>query len=169
MRGVLLTVALCVALALAGCGGGDSSSSGSTAESSTATSEEAQAPEESTETKPTVEVPNGPPPKQLETKDLIEGTGPEAKAGDYVTVQYVLVDYKSGKEIEASWDRGEPFSFTLGAGEVIPGWDQGVEGMKAGGRRELIIPPKLAYGPAGSGPIGPNSTLIFVIDLLSIE
>lgn len=163
MRGVLLTIALCLALAIAGCG--DSSSSSSTAE----TTEAAKAPEESSETKPTVEVPSGPPPKQLETKELIEGTGAEAKAGDYVTVQYVLVDYKSGKEIEASWDRGEPFSFTLGAGEVIKGWDQGVEGMKVGGRRELIIPPQLAYGSAQSGPIAPNSTLIFVIDLLEAE
>lgn len=170
MRGLLLTIALCSALAIVGCGGGDSSSSGSTAESSTATSEEAKAPEESSETKPTVTVPSGPPPKQLESKELIEGTGAEAKAGDYVTVQYVLVDYKSGKEIEASWDRGEPFSFTLGAGEVIPGWDQGVQGMKVGGRRELIIPPELAYGPAGSPPaIKPNATLIFVIDLLEVE
>jgi peptidylprolyl isomerase len=166
MRGILLTVVLCLALALAGCGGSDSSSSGSTAEAST---EESKAPEESSETKPTVEVPSGPPPKQLESKELIEGTGAEAKAGDYVTVQYVLVDYKSGKEIEASWDRGEPFSFTLGAGEVIQGWDQGVEGMKVGGRRELIIPPQLAYGSAQSGPIAPNSTLIFVIDLVAVE
>ena len=95
-------------------------------------------------------MPSGAPPKQLETKELEEGTGAEAKAGDKVTVQYVGVGYKSGEEFDASWDRGEPFSFTLGAGEVIPGWDQGVEGMKVGGRRELIIPPELAYGEAGA-------------------
>jgi peptidylprolyl isomerase len=160
----LIFVGVCLALAIVGCGGSDSSS-GSTAK----TTEEAKAPEESTKTKPAVEVPSGPPPKQLETKELIEGTGAEAKAGDYVTVQYVLVDYKSGKEIEASWDRGEPFRFTIGAGEVIKGWDKGVEGMKVGGRRELIIPPQLAYGSAQSGPIAPNSTLIFVIDLLEVE
>lgn len=157
MRGVLLTIALCAALAIAGCGGGDSSSS-------TATSEE------STATKPKVEVPSGPPPKQLKSIDLVEGSGAEAKAGDEITVQYVLVDYKSGKEIEASWDRGEPLTFTLGTGQVIPGWDQGVEGMKVGGRRDLIIPPELAYGSAGSPPvIAPNATLIFVIDLLAVK
>jgi peptidylprolyl isomerase len=161
MRGVLLTIVLCAALALAGCGGGDSSSSGSTAGTS--------ATEESIETKPTVEVPSVPPPKQLESIDLIEGTGAEAKAGDEVTVQYVLVDYESGKEIESSWERNEPFPFVLGTGAVITGWDQGVEGMKVGGRRELIIPPQLAYGSEGSPPIGPNATLIFVIDLVSIK
>lgn len=161
MRGVLLTIALCLALAIAGCGGSDSSSSGSTAESSTT--------EESINTKPVVEAPSGPPPKELEEIELIEGTGPEAKAGDNVTVQYVLVDYKSGKEIESSWERNEPFPFTLGSSSVIPGWEQGVEGMKAGGRRELIIPPELAYGPEGSPPIGPNATLIFVVDMVEIE
>ncbi len=160
MRGILLIVGLCAALALAGCGGSDSSSSGSTGETSS---------EESIETKPVVEAPSGPPPKQLESIELIEGTGAEAKAGDEVTVQYVLVDYKSGKEIESSWERNEPFTFALGAGSVIAGWDQGVEGMKVGGRRELIIPPQLAYGAEGSPPIGPNATLIFVIDLVSVK
>ena len=158
MRGGLLTIALCAALAIAGCGGGGDSSSSSS--SSTV--------EESIKVKPEVEVPSGPPPKQLESTDLIEGSGAEAKAGDSITVQYVLVDYKSGKEIEASWG-GEPLTFTLGTGAVIPGWDQGVEGMKVGGRRELIIPPQLAYGAEGVGPIGPNSTLIFVVDLVAVE
>ena len=115
-------------------------------------------------------IPKGSPPKQLEKKELIEGSGVEAKAGDEVTVQYVGVGYESGEQFDASWDRGEPFTFTLGAGEVIPGWDQGVEGMKVDGRRELIIPPKLAYGAAGAPPaIGPNETLVFVIDLLSVK
>ena len=94
-------------------------------------------------------MPKGAPPKKLEIKELEEGSGAEAKAGDEVTVQYVGVDYKNGKEFDSSWSRSEPFSFSLGAGEVIPGWDQGVEGMKVGGRRELIIPPELAYGEAG--------------------
>lgn len=163
MRGVLLTIALCLALAIAGCGGGDDSSSGS-AETS------ADAPAESINKKPVVEAPSEPPPKELEEIELIEGTGPEAKAGDNVTVQYVLVDYESGKEIESSWERNEPLPFTLGSSSVIPGWEQGVEGMKAGGRRELIIPPELAYGPEGSPPtIKPNATLIFVVDMVSIE
>jgi len=163
MRGILLIIALCLALAVAGCGGSDDSSSSSGAETS------ASAKEESINVKPEVEVPSGPPPKELETIDLIEGTGPEAKAGDNVSVQYVLVDYKSGKEIESSWERNEPFPFVLGSSSVIPGWEQGVEGMKAGGRRELIIPPELAYGAEGSPPIEPNATLIFVVDMVSIE
>ena len=91
-------------------------------------------------------VPKGAPPKKLESKEIVEGSGAEAKSGDEVTVQYVGVDYENGQEFDSSWSRNEPFTFTLGAGEVIPGWDQGVEGMKVGGRRELIIPPNLAYG-----------------------
>jgi len=121
-------------------------------------------------TKPKVKVPSGPPPKKLEVKDLEKGSGATAKAGDAVTVNYVGVNYKTGKEFDASWDRGEPFTFTLGSGEVIPGWDQGVEGMKLGGRRELIIPPALGYGAAGAPPaIPPNETLVFVVDLEAIE
>lgn len=120
-------------------------------------------------TKPKVTVPKGPPPKKLVVKDLQAGTGPAAQAGDEVTVQYVGVDYKTGKQFDASWDRGEPFSFTLGGGEVIKGWDQGIEGMKAGGRRELIIPPGLAYGSQQVGSIAPNSTLVFVVDLLETD
>ena len=158
-----IVVALCLALALAACGGDDDSTTGST--------EAAASPAESDgvaeKTKPKVTVPEGAPPKKLEVRDLEAGTGAAAKAGDEVTVQYVGVNYKDGKEFDASWDRGEPFTFQLGAGMVIPGWDQGVAGMKVGGRRELIIPPDLAYGPEGSPPaIGPNETLIFVIDLL---
>jgi peptidylprolyl isomerase len=109
------------------------------------------------------------PPKTLVVKDVVKGSGKAAKAGDAITVQYVGVDYKTGKQFDASWDRGQPFQFQLGAQMVIPGWDQGVAGMKVGGRRELIIPPDLAYGPQGQPPaIAPNATLIFVIDLVSI-
>ncbi len=116
---------------------------------------------------PTVTVPSGAPPTKLETKDLIVGTGPEAKAGDTVTVNYVGVLYSNGKEFDSSWSRKEPFTFVLGKGQVIPGWDQGVVGMKVGGRRELIIPAELAYGAKGSPPkIPPNSALVFVVDLL---
>jgi peptidylprolyl isomerase len=87
-----------------------------------------------------------------------------------VTVHYVGVSKANGRQFDASWDRGEPFQFQLGAGQVIPGWDQGVAGMKVGGRRELVIPPRLAYGPAGSPPtIGPNETLVFVVDLLAVQ
>lgn len=117
---------------------------------------------------PTVTPPTGPAPTKLVTKDLIVGTGPEAKAGQQVTVNYVGVLYKGGKVFDASWKRNETFPFALGKGQVIPGWDQGVAGMKVGGRRELIIPAELAYGAKGSPPtIPPNSALVFVVDLLA--
>lgn len=165
MRGMLLTMVLGAALVLAACGG-SSSSSEATGESTAAP----KASEESTETKPKVEVPSGPPPTQLEEIELVEGEGAEAKAGDEVTVQYVGVNYKTGEEFDASWDRGEPFTFTLGSKSVIPGWEQGVEGMKVGGRRELIIPPELAYGEEGAPPAIPgNETLVFVVDLLEVN
>jgi peptidylprolyl isomerase len=123
-----------------------------------------------TATKPTVTVPSGPPPTTLQKQDLVVGTGAEAVAGKNVSVQYVGVHYTTGKQFDASWDRGEPFSFALGAGNVIKGWDQGVPGMKVGGRRQLVIPPDLAYGPNGFPPdIGPNETLVFVVDLLSVS
>jgi peptidylprolyl isomerase len=118
---------------------------------------------------PTVQLPTGAPPTQLQVKDLKTGTGPAAKAGDQVSVQYIGVLYDNGSKFDSSYDHGQPFSFKLGSGQVIQGWDQGVAGMKAGGRRELIIPPNLAYGPQGQPPtIPPNATLVFVIDLVSI-
>ncbi len=118
--------------------------------------------------KPEVTVPEGPPPSKLETKDLQKGTGAVAKPGDQLAVNYVGVSYSTGKEFDNSFDRGEPFPFELGAGMVIPGWDQGLEGMKVGGRRRLTIPAKLGYGAQGQPPtIKPNETLVFVIDLLA--
>jgi peptidylprolyl isomerase len=119
-------------------------------------------------TAPTVKVPTGTPPSQLESADLITGTGPAAKDGDKLTVQYALATYSSGKEIQSSWT-SQPFPFTLGQGQVIPGWDKGVVGMQAGGRRELIIPPSLGYGAQSPGAgIAANDTLVFVIDLQKI-
>ena len=188
MKFSLIILALCAALAtaVAGCGGGGDSSTGST-ESSASTeaggssTKSGESSKESSEsvpkaspnkkkTKPTVTVPKGISPKNFATKEIEEGTGPEAKAGDEVTVQYVGVGYDSEEEFDSSWSRNEPLTFPLGAGKVIKGWDQGVEGMKVGGRRELLIPGPLAYGPEGSPPsIGPNETLIFVIDLLAVE
>jgi peptidylprolyl isomerase len=121
-------------------------------------------------TKPKVEVPDGPPPKTLQTDDITVGEGTEAEAGDTLTMQYVGVLYDNGKEFDSSWSSGQPFTFQLGAGSVIPGWDQGIQGMKVGGRRELIIPPDLAYGAQGSPPtIPPDSTLVFVVDLLDVQ
>lgn len=121
------------------------------------------------EKKPTIPKPKGTPPAKLVIKDIVEGKGPAVKAGDTATVQYVGASWSTGQEFDASWDRGQPFPFPLGGGQVIPGWDQGVEGMKVGGRRELVIPPDLGYGAQGSPPaIGPNETLVFVIDLEKI-
>src|SRR5215211_2176850 len=122
----------------------------------------------SNKSKPKVEVPSGPPPQKLEIKDLKEGSGQAAKPGDEVSVQYVGVNYKTGKEFDTSWDRGEPFTFKLGEGGVIQGWEDGIQGMKVGGRRELIIPPQLGYGSQSNGTIPANETLVFVVDLEAI-
>ncbi|MCW2543886.1 MAG: peptidyl-prolyl cis-trans isomerase [Frankiales bacterium] len=119
--------------------------------------------------KPTVEIPDGPPPTDLVIEDLSVGDGAEAVAGKSCTMQYVGHSWSTGKQFDASWDRGEPFRFQLGAGMVIGGWDQGVAGMKIGGRRKLTIPPHLGYGARGAGgAIGPNETLVFVVDLLQV-
>jgi peptidylprolyl isomerase len=115
--------------------------------------------------------PSGTPPAELQTTDIVKGKGKAAKSGDTVSVQYVGNSWSTGSQFDASWDRGqEPFQFPLGAGQVIPGWDQGVAGMKEGGRRLLVIPPDLAYGDQSPSPdIGPNETLIFVVDLEKIS
>jgi peptidylprolyl isomerase len=159
----IVLLCLVVPLGLAGCGDDEAeTTSSTTAAGSTAT--------EDTTTKPVVDVPSEAPPKELVVEDLVEGDGATAEPGSSVTVQYVGVDYESGKEFDASWDRGQPFPFELGAGQVIPGWDEGVAGMKVGGRRELIIPPDLAYGKQGAPPaIAPDATLVFVIDLLEVQ
>jgi peptidylprolyl isomerase len=118
--------------------------------------------------KPEIDFPGGAPPKKLEITDVWEGDGAVAKPGDTVAVHYVGVAYSTGEEFDASWNRGEPLQFRLGVGQVIAGWDQGVQGMKVGGRRQLIIPPDLAYGDRGAaGAIAPGETLIFVCDLVS--
>lgn len=117
-------------------------------------------------TKPEVDFPGENPPSQLEIIDDIVGDGPEAKAGDTVSVHYVGVAHSTGEQFDASWDRGQPLQFKLGVGMVIQGWDEGVQGMKVGGRRTLRIPPHMAYGPSGvPGAIAPNESLIFVCDL----
>jgi peptidylprolyl isomerase len=119
-------------------------------------------------TAPTVTVPSSTAPTHLETADLITGTGAAAANGAHLTVQYVLATYSSGKVVQSSWTSA-PFTFTLGQGQVIPGWDKGVVGMKVGGRRELLIPPSLGYGAQSPGPgIAANDTLVFVIDLQKI-
>jgi FKBP-type peptidyl-prolyl cis-trans isomerase len=121
-------------------------------------------------TKPVVTVPKGPPPTTLVTRDLILGTGDFAVPGKTVTINWVGVHYSTGKEFDSSWRTGHTFPFVLGGEEVVPGWDQGVVGMRVGGRRELVIPPDLAYGAEGdqSHTIGPNETLVLVVDLVSV-
>ncbi|MEU3208760.1 FKBP-type peptidyl-prolyl cis-trans isomerase [Streptomyces cyaneofuscatus] len=119
--------------------------------------------------KPEIDFPGGEPPADLEIKDIWEGDGPVAKAGDQVKVHYVGVAFSTGEEFDASWNRGTPLAFNLGAGQVIAGWDKGVQGMKVGGRRQLTIPAHLAYGDRGAGSaIAPGETLIFVCDLVSV-
>ncbi|TMR88641.1 FKBP-type peptidyl-prolyl cis-trans isomerase [Nonomuraea basaltis] len=120
--------------------------------------------------KPEIDFPEGNPPADLEIVDLVEGDGPEAKPGHNVSVHYVGVSFSTGDEFDASWNRGQTFEFPLGGGRVIAGWDQGVAGMKVGGRRRLVIPPHLGYGTRGAPPrIKPNETLIFVVDLLGVR
>ena len=181
--------ALAAAALIAGCGGSGNSSTitvgnenkadealatatsttSSTSTSPTSTTAAVKTPTSGPLSKePHVTPPSGPAPTKLVTKEIIKGTGTEAKSGDAVTVNYVGVLYKSGKVFNASWETKQTFPFTLGKGDVIPGWEQGVVGMKVGGRRELIIPAALAYGAKGSPPkIPPNEPLVFVVDLLS--
>ena len=121
--------------------------------------------------KPQVDVPLGDDPSyQLELDDLVVGDGDEALSGKLVEVHYVGVSWATGKQFDASWDRGDTFKFGLGQGQVIAGWDQGVTGMKVGGRRRITIPPMLAYGKRGAGGvIGPDETLVFVVDLIGVR
>jgi peptidylprolyl isomerase len=120
--------------------------------------------------RPQIDKPEGDIPFELGSEDLVVGDGAEAARGQKVTVHYVGVAFRSGEEFDASWDRGRPFEFTLGKGQVIPGWDAGVEGMKVGGRRRLTIPSAMAYGARGAGGvIQPHEPLVFVVDLLSVD
>lgn len=192
MQRVFLIILACLALFVAGCGS-DSDSSTTSGSETTAEAEAPQNEEESADEEapasegekasedaapgtkkgkgfvPKVSVPKGPPPKQLEIQDLKKGSGPGAKAGDEVGVEYIGVLYKTGETFDANWE-AEPFVFNLGAQEVIPGWDQGLVGMKVGGERKLIIPPDLAYGSAGAYPsIPPEETLVFQVKLDTIN
>ena len=120
--------------------------------------------------KPIIDYPSKPAPAELEIEDIVVGEGDEASAGNQVVVHYVGVAHSTGEEFDASWSRGTPFTFPLGAGRVIAGWDQGVQGMRVGGRRQLTIPAKLGYGDRGAGgAIKPGETLIFVVDLIEVR
>lgn len=192
MPRLLLTIVAVVfaSLVAAGCGGGSSSAETSSSESSEATtaSEKFEIPVQGqppTRTEKEIEakwdgkgllgpqpkpiIPKQPPPEELVVQDLINGKGRAARKGSEITVQYVGVNYKTGKEFDASWRYGKPFTFELGAGFVVPGWEEGLEGMEVGAQRELIIPPELGYGYRRQEGIPPGSTLVFVVDLLKVE
>ncbi|MEV7617735.1 FKBP-type peptidyl-prolyl cis-trans isomerase [Streptomyces sp. NPDC089799] len=120
--------------------------------------------------RPEIEAPRGAAPEYLDITDLVVGDGDEAVRGSTVEVHYVGVAHSTGAEFDASWNRGETFSFTLGEGNVIKGWEMGVKGMRAGGRRKLVIPPHLGYGNRGAGSaIRPGESLIFVVDLIAVK
>jgi peptidylprolyl isomerase len=173
-----LTLAVALAAGVAACGGDDESSSTSGAEATPTATAAAQPANvdaiangigKDTGSKPEIVAPEGDPPSRLVVRDIVKGKGPKAKAGDQLTMNYVGVAWSNGQQFDASWDHGQTFPFQLGAQMVIPGWDQGMVGMRKGGRRLLIIPPDLGYGAQGAGPIGPNETLVFAVDLEKIR
>jgi peptidylprolyl isomerase len=172
----IVLACLLFALFAASCGDDEEEAAAPAQETATATPEpegtvDVAAIGKDLDEKPKIVKPSGTPPAELQTTDIVKGKGKAAKTGDTVSVQYVGNSWSTGTQFDASWDRGqEPFQFPLGAGQVIPGWDQGVAGMKEGGRRLLVIPPDLAYGDQSPSPdIGPNETLIFVVDLEKIS
>lgn len=172
-RRAITALLLAGCLGLVACGSDDSGTSGDTSTTASGPQRAAKdvdvADATNLKEKPSVQVPDGKPPKQLEKVDLVTGTGPAAATGDKIKVKYVGLGWSTGQEFDASWDRGDTLDVDIGAGGVIPGWDQGLVGMKKGGRRVLVIPPNLAYGEQGSPPaIGANETLVFVVDAVSI-
>ena len=168
-------LALCLVLPalIAGCGGDedepDRPASVPPAQEEPQQTETAAAADlEDTSRKPEIPKPTGTPPRRLQIEDIVKGKGRRSRAGDTLTVQYVGVLFSTGAEFDASWDRGQPFTTQI-PGQVIEGWNRGLLGMREGGRRKLTVPPDLAYGPQGFPPnIGPNETLVFVIDLVGI-
>jgi peptidylprolyl isomerase len=175
-RSRLLPALLLPLLAFAACGGGDETPASGSQAPAAATPDaagfvNALAAEisDDTKAKPQIPVPAGAAPAELVKRDIVRGTGTRAKQGDQVRVQYVGTSYSTGQEFDSSWTRGDPFGFRLGDGQVIAGWDQGVAGMREGGRRLLVIPPDLGYGDQGSPPtIAAGETLLFVVDLVSV-
>jgi peptidylprolyl isomerase len=172
---LLVLLAAVALLGLAACGDDDDSGNTGSADTSQqespADTETETAPDlTDTSVKPVIDKPSGTPPRKLVKEDIVKGKGPGAKPGDTVVVHYVGVNFSTGEEFDASWDAGQPFPVQLGAGQVIEGWEKGLVGLKKGGRRKLTIPPEQAYGAEGAPPsIGPNETLVFVIDALEIQ
>jgi peptidylprolyl isomerase len=180
MPRILLALFLLLAVTggLAACGGGDDASGESAATPIPVPQDPAadirrivEGLSKDTSSKPEIAAPEGSPPAELEKRDIVRGKGPKAKTGDNLAMQYVGVSWSTGQQFDASWDRGEePLTLELGAGDVIPGWDEGLVGMREGGRRLLVIPAEKGYGAQGQPPdIGPNETLIFVVDLVRIS
>jgi len=180
---ITLTLVLLLGAGVAACGDDEPSTSGSGAEPAEETA--TPAPTEAAQTgggadaiaagtskdmnaKPEFPAPSGEPPTELVVEDIVTGKGPKAKQGDQLTMQYVGTSWSNGEQFDASWDHGQPFPFQLGVTSVIQGWHEGMVGMQEGGRRLLVIPPELGYGPDGRPPIGPNETLIFVVDLVKL-
>lgn len=165
----LLAVA---AMGVVGCGGSEATKTADIPAAAAPAAPPAPKPStnlKDTKSKPVVPAQKGAPPKKLVVKDIVVGKGRAAKKGDNLSMQYVGVLFKGGEQFDASWDNGSPFDFTLGQHKVIQGWDKGLVGIKAGGRRELIIPPNLAYKAQGQPPtIPPNATLVFIVDALKV-
>jgi peptidylprolyl isomerase len=178
-RVVLILIAVVAVIAVAACGDDDDAANGggsaeATPQQDTGTETtspaDAEAALKDTSKKPVIPKPTGSPPRKLVKEDIVKGTGPGAKKGDTVVVHYVGMNFSNGQEFDASWDTGSPFPVQLGRGMVIAGWEQGLIGIKKGGRRKLTIPPELGYGAEGYPPdIPPNETLVFVIDAISIN
>jgi peptidylprolyl isomerase len=176
LRPLCITLGVVAALTAAGCGGDDEAADsnpdpGQEGAQTTDTSPAAEAHAlKDTDVKPAVPRPVGSPPRRLQTENIVKGKGPPAKRGERVVVKYVGVTFSTGEEFDSSWDSGQPYRFPLGGGKVIEGWDKGIVGMREGGRRQLTIPPELAYGADGSPPdVPPNETLVYVIDLVKIQ
>jgi peptidylprolyl isomerase len=179
LRKVLAFIAVVAVLSVAACGdddddAGDGDSGGTATQQDTGTETtspaEAEAALKDTSTKPVIPKPTGAPPRKLVKEDIVRGSGPGAGKGDTVVVHYVGMNFSNGQEFDASWDAGAPFPVQLGAGMVIKGWDQGLIGIRKGGRRKLTIPPELGYGAEGYPPdIPPNETLVFVVDAIDIQ
>jgi peptidylprolyl isomerase len=167
-----LALSLLLLLLLGACGDDDGKPAAKTTQAKTDEEPSPSAQRKAlkdTSTKPEIPKPTGSPPRRLVKEDIVKGKGPAAKPGDTLTVQYVGVTFSTGAEFDASWDTGQPFDVPLGAGRVIQGWDKGLVGIRKGGRRMLTIPPELAYGTDGYPPtIGPNETLVFVVDAVAV-
>jgi len=169
-RRLLILIAVVALLGLAACGDDEGSGSGQPQRQQSGEKTTTEADLTDTSTKPAIPKPTGEPPRKLVAEDIVKGKGPAARPGDTVEVNYVGMNFSNGQEFDSSWDSGATFPIQLGAGSVIEGWDKGLVGIRAGGRRKLTIPPEMGYGAEGYPPdIPPNETLVLVVDAVSIN